>query len=109
MLVADLTSGPDRDRVPEEAWRLLSGAAPPGTRDTSFMQTRRRALSLALAAGLAPPTVVRAQRTAQQAWRPERPIRMIVPFAPGGSNDIVGRIIAEAAGQTLGQPIVVDN
>jgi tripartite-type tricarboxylate transporter receptor subunit TctC len=73
------------------------------------MQTRRRALSLALAAGLAPPTVVRAQRTAQQAWRPERPIRMIVPFAPGGSNDIVGRIIAEAAGQTLGQPIVVDN
>lgn len=67
------------------------------------MPTRRQTLSLALAAGLAP-SVVRAQ-----AWRPTRPIRMIVPFAPGGSNDIVGRIIAEAAGQTLGQPIVAEN
>ena len=70
------------------------------------MPTRRQALSLAFAAGLAPP-VVRAQTA--QAWRPERPIRMIVPFAPGGSNDIVGRIIAEQAGQALGQPIVVEN
>ncbi|WP_328702586.1 Bug family tripartite tricarboxylate transporter substrate binding protein [Belnapia mucosa] len=32
-----------------------------------------------------------------------------MPFAPGGSNDIVGRIIADAAGQALGQPIVVEN
>lgn len=70
------------------------------------MQTRREALSLALAAGLAP-SVVRAQSA--QAWRPTRPVRMIVPFAPSGSNDIVGRIIAEAASQTLGQPVVVEN
>jgi len=70
------------------------------------MPTRRQALSLALAAGLAP-SIVRAQAT--QAWRPTRPIRLIVPFAPGGSNDIVGRIIAESAGQALGQPIVVEN
>ena len=69
------------------------------------MPTRRHAL--ALAAGLAP-SLVRAQ-TAAQAWRPERPVRMIVPFAPGGSNDIVGRIVAEAAGQALGQPVVVEN
>lgn len=70
------------------------------------MPTRRQALALA-AAGLAP-QVARAQ-TAAQAWRPERPIRLIVPFAPGGSNDIVGRIVAEAAGQALGQPIIVEN
>jgi tripartite-type tricarboxylate transporter receptor subunit TctC len=70
------------------------------------MQTRREALSLALAAGLAP-KAVRAQSA--QAWRPTRPIRLIVPFAPSGSNDIVGRIIAESASQTLGQPVVVEN
>jgi tripartite-type tricarboxylate transporter receptor subunit TctC len=68
------------------------------------MPARRQ--TLALAAALAP-SVARAQTA--QAWRPERPIRMIVPFAPGGSNDIVGRIIAEGAGQALGQPIVVEN
>ncbi len=67
------------------------------------MPTRRQALSLALAAGLAP-SVARAQ-----AWRPDRPIRLIVPFAPGGSNDIVGRIIAETVSQTLGQPVVIEN
>ncbi|HWL83121.1 MAG TPA: tripartite tricarboxylate transporter substrate-binding protein [Roseomonas sp.] len=70
------------------------------------MLTRRQALVLPLAAGLAPP-LARAQTA--PAWRPDRPIRMIVPFAPGGSNDIVGRIIADAAGQTFGQPIVVEN
>ncbi|MCA3359881.1 MAG: tripartite tricarboxylate transporter substrate binding protein [Roseomonas sp.] len=67
------------------------------------MMQRRTALSLALAAGLAP-NVARAQ-----AWRPTRPVRLVVPFAPGGSNDIVGRIIAEAAGGILGQPVVVEN
>lgn len=70
------------------------------------MPNRRQALSLALATALTP-SVVRAQSS--QAWRPSRPIRLIVPFAPGGSNDIVGRIIAEAAGQALGQPIVIEN
>lgn len=66
------------------------------------MIDRRQAFTLALAAGLAP-AVARAQ-----AWRPTRPIRLIVPFAPGGSNDIVGRLISEPASQILGQPIVIE-
>ena len=42
------------------------------------------------------------------AW-PNRPIKMIVPFAPGVSPDVVARIIADKLSQSLGQPVVVDN
>lgn len=45
----------------------------------------------------------------QAAGYPERPIRLIVPFAPGGASDFVGRIIQEKLGSELGQQIVIDN
>lgn len=40
---------------------------------------------------------------------PTRPIRFIVPFPPGGGNDIVGRIVAQKLNEGLGVPVVVDN
>jgi tripartite-type tricarboxylate transporter receptor subunit TctC len=46
---------------------------------------------------------------AQTAAFPDRPMRMIIPFAAGGSNDIVGRVIAEGMGARLGQTVVVEN
>jgi tripartite-type tricarboxylate transporter receptor subunit TctC len=43
-----------------------------------------------------------------ETW-PARPIRMIVPFAPGGGGDVVGRTIAQRLSERLGKPIVIDN
>ena len=45
---------------------------------------------------------------ADDTW-PSRPIRFVVPFGPGGSNDIVARAVAEATGKVLGQTIIIEN
>ncbi len=44
-----------------------------------------------------------------QAEYPERPIRAIVPFAPGGANDVMARLLSPELTKALGQPVVIEN
>jgi tripartite-type tricarboxylate transporter receptor subunit TctC len=65
---------------------------------------QRRLLLGLTAAGLAAPLTLRAQG----GW-PDRPVRIIVPWAPGGSTDTIARLFQQRLGAVLGQPIVIEN
>jgi tripartite-type tricarboxylate transporter receptor subunit TctC len=59
---------------------------------------------------LAAPALLLAGRAARAADAyPSRPIHLVIPFPPGGSNDVVGRVFAAALGERLGQTLVVEN
>ena len=67
------------------------------------MQITRRCFSLGLAGACLTAGAARADDY------PSRPIRLIVPYAPGGGADAIGRIVAKRVSETIGQPIVIEN
>jgi tripartite-type tricarboxylate transporter receptor subunit TctC len=67
--------------------------------------SKRAALGALAAAALA---VAGTPALAQQPW-PNKPIRYIVPFAPGGTTDILARVVGERLALALGQPVVIEN
>jgi tripartite-type tricarboxylate transporter receptor subunit TctC len=70
------------------------------TRDTLLSAMACAAMTIAAA---------HAQKSDPAAGFPSRPIRIVVPFTPGGQPDIFSRMIGQKAGEALGQQIIVDN
>jgi tripartite-type tricarboxylate transporter receptor subunit TctC len=74
------------------------------TMNTDFSASRRRALGVAAASLAAVSGIARAQSA-----YPAKPLKLVVPFAAGGTTSILARLLADRMAQNMGQPFVVDN
>jgi tripartite-type tricarboxylate transporter receptor subunit TctC len=81
----------------------------PSSSITETTRGARRARICAIQAAAVVALSLAAGSVAAQSKWPERPIRLLTPFAPGGGSDILARALSPAVSESLGQTIVVDN
>ncbi|MBA2961978.1 MULTISPECIES: Bug family tripartite tricarboxylate transporter substrate binding protein [Ramlibacter] len=67
---------------------------------------RRQLLAAGLSLAAAGPALA---QSAAPAGYPNKPVRLIVPFPPGGGNDVIARVVGQKLGERLGQSVVIDN
>src|SRR5205807_10472870 len=80
-------------------------------RSANLIRIAPLAVLAALMAGLAPLVLGASPASAQtptQTW-PSRPLTMVIPFAPGGAVDVMGRILSARLSEVLGQQVVIEN
>ena len=65
-------------------------------------------LAVAAAVGFTLAGRASAQTSSAQSW-PSQPVKLVVPFAPGGGADILARLLGDPLSQRLGQPVVIEN
>jgi tripartite-type tricarboxylate transporter receptor subunit TctC len=70
---------------------------------------RRQVLAALVGAGILAMGKTQAQAQEKPAWKPSAPVKIVIPFPPGGSSDILARFISVSVGERLGQPVIVEN
>lgn len=95
--------------LPYTAAKIPRHCRPSGGDHRMAYHRRIHAISIALLAMTCTAAAAPAAAAEPASKFPLRPVRLIVPFPPGGSNDILGRVIAQKMGERLGQNTIVDN
>src|SRR5206468_386353 len=86
----------------------VADGASQSTADAKGRKLMRRRIFLGLASALLAAGLAGEAAAQAQSW-PDKPVKLILPYAPGGATDLIGRPWAEKLGQVFGQQFVIEN